>query len=92
LCAHSALQPGAGPAVVEALLQQECERLGQDDHLVLVSHQPLVSRLVEHYLGQSGQVPSLSPGGLATLALETASVGGARLLFWALPPEYEASI
>ena len=91
LRAHAALQPGAGMPGVDALLEEE-QRDRHCEHLLLVSHQPMVSRLVERYLGERGQVPSLSPGGLATLALEAVSPGGAKLLFWALPPEYEASI
>jgi phosphohistidine phosphatase len=92
LRSHQALQPGSGPPQVDSLLEsllcgEDCPR-----HLLLVSHQPLVSRLVERYLGEPGQVPVLSPGGLASLELDAAGPGVGRLLFWAMPPEYETSI
>lgn len=91
--AEQALQPGGREPAVDALVNAVSQP-GSDcpDHLLLVSHQPLVSRLVDRYLGQAGQVPPLSPGGLATLELEAAAPACARLLFWALPPEYEAGI
>ena len=92
LRAHPALQPGAGTPQVDTLLEQFLLAPQCPEHLVLVSHQPLVSRLVDHYLGERGRVPALSPGGLAVLTLEAATAGGAGLLFWALPPEYEAGI
>lgn len=92
LRSHQALQPGSRPAQVDELL--ECLLGGAESpyHLVLVSHQPLVSQLVERYLGEPGLVPALSPGGLATLELDMVGPGVARLLFWAMPPEYETSI
>lgn len=65
---------------------------GAPAHLVLVSHQPLVSRLTEHYLGDYGRVPPLSPGGQVTLSLEVAARDGGQLLFWSLPPAYEAGV
>lgn len=61
-------------------------------HLLLVSHQPLVSRLADHYLGEYGLVPSLPPGGLVTLSLEVPARACAQLLFWALPPDYRPSV
>lgn len=90
--AHPALQPGADIQEVDNLLVQLLLAPQCPEHLVLVSHQPLVSRLVDHYLGERGRVPALSPGGLTALALEAPTACGARLLFWALPPEYEAGI
>jgi len=85
------LRPGSDPRTVDAdlasLLQASDEA---PRHLVLVSHQPLVSRLVEHYLGEVGKVPSHSPGGLAALEMEHPGHGCARLLFWAMPPQYWA--
>jgi len=92
LRAHESLQPGAGIGDVDALLEQLLLSPQCPEHLLLVSHQPLVSRLVDHYLGEPGRVPPLSPGGLAALDLAAATAGGARVLFWALPPEYEAGI
>ena len=85
-----ALIPGMSERDVDAALQAlgECS----EEHLLLVSHQPLVSRLVDHYLGERGRVPMLNPGGLASLDLTAPAAGCASLLFWALPPEYEAHV
>ena len=92
LRSHAALQPGSAPPQVDRLLESLLGGEAGPRHLLLVSHQPLVSRLVERYLGEPGQVPALSPGGLATLELEAVGPGAGRLLFWAMPPEYETSI
>lgn len=81
------LKPGAS---VDAILDW-LPTLDGLRHAILVGHQPMVSRLVDRLLGEPGRVPSLSPGGLATLALDTPAPGGARLLFWAVPPHYEAN-
>ena len=89
-----ALQPGSDVAAVDAALV-EVESAAADpstQHVALVSHQPLVSWLVDHYLGEPGTVPPLSPGGLVTLELDVPAKGCGQLLFWALPPEYEAGI
>ena len=61
-------------------------------HCVLVGHQPMVSELVDHYLGDKGRVPALSPGGLVSIRLEFAARGTAELLFWAMPPEYKGCV
>lgn len=86
---EAGIQPGASPEdacrVVQTVLDE-----GATEHLLLVSHQPLVSRLIDVLLGDSGRVPPLSPGGLAVLELELAAAGAASLSFWALPPEYGA--
>jgi phosphohistidine phosphatase len=90
LAADKALQPGDSVAAVDTVVD---ESMGSDsEHLLLVSHQPLVSRLVEYYLGKESSVPFITPGGFVTLSLEDTAPGCARLLFWALPPEYEARV
>jgi phosphohistidine phosphatase len=93
---EEALRPGSEPAAVDAALdacmESQLKSAACPQHVVLVSHQPLVSRLVDNYLGETGSVPPLSPGGLATLELDVAATDGGRLRFWALPPEYEASV
>ncbi len=89
LASHEALLPGRQPPGVDELLQALWTE--QDDnpgHVLLVSHQPLVSRLVDHYLGTPGLAPGLVPGGQATLALDAPAAGCGRLLFLAQPPEY----
>ena len=88
--ALEALQPGSSVGVVEVALVDLMEAQPDLLHTVLVSHQPLVSCLVDHLLGEVGQVPGLPPGGLVTMALEVPGRACGQLLFWALPPEYEA--
>ena len=88
--ALEALQPGSSVGAIELALVDLMEAQPDLLHAVLVSHQPLVSCLVDHLLGEVGQVPGLPPGGLVTMALEVPGRACGRLLFWALPPEYEA--
>jgi phosphohistidine phosphatase len=91
MAAEKALQPGSSVStVVEAVSAYIDADVIQ--HLLLVSHQPLVSRLVERYVGPGSHVPFLTPGGLVTLSLEGSQQGCAQLLFWALPPEFEACV
>ena len=63
-----------------------------DSHYVLVGHQPMVSMLVDYYLGDSGRVPGLTPGGLASLRFDVPAKGCGELLFWALAPEYRGDV
>lgn len=81
---EEALIPGADPAAVEACLA----RLPAAAHRVLVSHQPLVSELIDRWLGEPGLVPSLAPGAYAVLEAEVFAPGCASLCFWAAPPAY----
>ena len=85
-----ALRPGGSCRAVDAALAAIQSPPSPPGHLVLVSHQPLVSSLVEHYLGEAGRVPAHIPGGLATVAMEIPGRGCAQLLFWAMPPQYRA--
>ncbi len=89
IASNDALRPGVTTADVDELLQTLMAQESPPQHLVLVTHQPLVSRLVDHYLDDPGRVPALSPGGLATLELDVPATGCASLYFWALPPNYE---
>lgn len=86
-----ALIPGSDLPDVDHCLQALLDTPSTPGHLLLVSHQPLVSRLIDYYVGEPGRVPGLSPGGLACLKMEVAARACARLQFWALPPTYEAS-
>ena len=61
-------------------------------HYMLVGHQPLVSELVDHYLGDPGLAPSLPPGGLVTINFDVVAASCGSLLFWALPPEYHGGV
>jgi len=88
--ALQALQPGNKPVAVDESVARFIDFQMQQQHIVLVSHQPLVSHLVEHYLGDVRSVPFLTPGGLVSLSLDVLAPLCGRLLFWALPPEYEA--
>lgn len=93
LVPEQVLLPGSSPEAVVAALQRSLERDSTAvEHMVLVSHQPLVSRLVDLLLGTVGEVPPLPPGGLATLELEVVVAGGALLKFWGTPPQYEMTI
>lgn len=85
---ENALAPGSDAAAVDAALGP----VAAADHILLVSHQPLVSWLAAFYLGDDGPTPSLSPGGLVTLSLDPLAKACGTLRFWALPPEYEAGI
>ncbi|PLW68801.1 SixA phosphatase family protein [Pseudohalioglobus lutimaris] len=89
--ACTALVPGRYPADVDNELDARWSA-GPAQHLLLVSHQPLVSALVDHYLGQPGRVAPLLPGGLATLQLDVFASGCGSLCFSAQPPEYEAVV
>jgi phosphohistidine phosphatase len=88
--ALEALQPGSHVGAVEDALLDISEAQPQLRHTVLVSHQPLVSYLIDDLLGEVALVPALSPGGLVTMDLATPARACGRLLFWALPPQYEA--
>lgn len=83
-----ALVPGSRVEGVNQLLDSYLD--SGSDHVLLVSHQPLVSTLVDYYLGESGRVPGLVPGGLGVLRLDIAGQGCAELIFSAQPPEYRA--
>lgn len=90
LQACAALRPGHRPADVDPLVDDSVGEI--DDaapHVLLVSHQPLVSALVDHYEGQPGRSPALLPGAFATLALDGVGKGCGRLVFLAQPPDYE---
>jgi phosphohistidine phosphatase len=88
---EEALQPASRLADVEAVITRYDEA-DSGQHLVLVSHQPLVSRIVDHYLGGSASVPPLPPGGITTLLLDVPAAACATLMFWAFPPEFEAGV
>lgn len=83
------LEPGNDVAGVEAALDEQLLQGKAADHIILVSHQPLVSYLLNYLLGEAGRVPSLSPGALATVELDTTGQGCACLAFWAMAPKYE---
>ena len=87
IAAEPALKPGAGVGDAQRLL----DGLPPGDHVMLVSHQPLVSNLVAALLGDE-RVPGLNPAGVVTLELPEVAPGCGRLLFWALPPAYDISL
>jgi phosphohistidine phosphatase SixA len=88
--AEAALQPGGDASSVNTALGNVIDPRVQ--HILLVSHQPLISYLAEFYLDGNGHVPPLSPGGLLTLEFEVLAQQCGALRFWALPPEYEVGI
>lgn len=89
--AENALRPGGRVDAVDAAIAG-CDIGSKEQHIALVSHQPLVTYLVNHYLAEPGRVPPLPPGGLVTLSLDVAGPACAQLLFWALPQEYEVGV
>ena len=88
VAAEQALHPGSEVAAVDAAICAD----GTQEHMVLVSHQPLVSAVVDHYLGEVGSVPFLTAGGLLTMSLDTVAPGCGTRLFWAFPPTYNEGI
>lgn len=86
-----AIQPGVDVNSVQRWFEENAEAVGGDIHLVMVSHQPLVSHMVDYYLGEGSAVPSLSPGAFATLSMGVPGSACGSLQFWAMPPEYEVN-
>jgi len=86
------LRPDSTVLAIETSLAECAGDPSSPAHVVLVSHQPLVSRLAGHLLGAGHGVPSLSPGALVTLSLDVVAADCAQLLFWAVPPEYELGL
>lgn len=84
-----ALQPGSDAAAVDRALGSIVDSGTDPEHILLVSHQPLVSYLADYYLDGKGRAPPLSPGGLFTLAMDIVARQCGSLMFWGLPPEYE---
>lgn len=81
-----ALIPDSDPASVDNALGTYT---GAGGHVVLVSHQPLVSALINRCLGTRGEVPTLAPGAYAVLDTPFVSPGSASLLWWSTPPGYQ---
>jgi len=89
---EASLLPGGSVATVSQSLAAWGDQYDNDAHILLVSHQPLVSYLADTYLGFPHSAPSLCPGGRLTLHMDIPAEGWGSLLFWAFPPEYEASL
>ena len=93
---EASLVPGGRVTAVTETLSGLRDQLEQQElgfsHVLLVSHQPLVSQLVDSYLGSPHSAPPLSPGGLVSMDMDIPAADCARLLFWALPPEYGAGL
>jgi phosphohistidine phosphatase len=88
VAAKQALHPGSDVAAVDAAMCAD----GTQEHIVLVSHQPLVSALADHYVGEVGCVPFLTPGGLVTMSLNMVAPDCGSRVFWAFPPTYKEGI
>jgi phosphohistidine phosphatase len=89
---EQALQPDGDVFGVTIMLRRLQDTHPDAAHVLLVSHQPLVSQLADYYLGIANPVPALSPGGLFSFNMDVPAGNGGILLFWALPPEYQAGI
>ena len=83
------LVPGGTIREVDETLRLVAAREELVEHVMLVSHQPLVSELADYYLGYPNSVPGLSPGALFSIQLDVPAQDCASLLFWAAPPYYE---
>ena len=83
-----ALVPGASVDQVDAVVAHWADKAATNAHALLVSHQPLVSLVLDYWTGEVGKIPTLPPGGLATLEMAVVGPGQARLQFWCLPPDY----
>lgn len=83
-----ALIPGRAPGDVDDTVNALLAKRPHVAHVVLISHQPLVSVLVDYYLGTTASVSALVPGGLVTIELDVAAPDCGRLHFCAQPPNY----
>ena len=86
---ENALQPGGDVGAVASAVQCLRDASVGESHVLMVSHQPLISALVDYYLGAGNSVPFLTPGAWVTMSFASPESSGGRLLFWALPPEFE---
>ncbi|MEM9256151.1 MAG: hypothetical protein AAGA91_11935 [Pseudomonadota bacterium] len=84
------LRPAASLASVDKQILALNQQNAGNVHEIIVTHQPLASRLVDLYLGSQHEVAGLTPGGFATVALQVAAAGVGRLVCWGVPPEYGA--
>lgn len=83
-----ALIPGCSPGDVDDAINALLAERPHVAHAVLISHQPLVSVLADYYLGTTGSVAALVPGGLVTVELDVVAPDCAKLHFCAQPPNY----
>lgn len=88
LAAADALRPDSNVASVEAVIRSN----DSAEHSVLVLHQPLISALVDYYLGEFRSAPFIAPGGLFTMSLGELGPGCGEKLFFACPPTYQESV
>ncbi len=86
LIASDSLVPEARVDAAEGVV--EAQAAAGHAHCVLVSHQPLVSHLLDHWLGFDHPVPPLLPGAWAVFEVDPLAPGCGRLAFWAAPPTY----
>lgn len=87
------LEPESSIEIIDQTLLRDFHECKHSCHVVLVSHQPLVSNLVNWYVGEKGGlVPPLHPGGLVTITMDIVAAACGQIVFWAMPPEYEAGI
>lgn len=89
LVRESALRSECRPYDVEIVLEREAQLLAPCGHILLVSHQPLVSHLLSHYLGEVPNVPYMTPGDFVCLSLNVPATHCGELLFSLSAPVYE---
>jgi len=88
LSCEDSLHPDSDTRRVDHLVERIHGSRKVPAHLLLIMHQPLISRQVDFYLADAGAVPPLSPGAFCTLKLDTPAAGCGELLFWSAPPQY----
>ncbi|MEM1154290.1 MAG: hypothetical protein AAGI44_09120 [Pseudomonadota bacterium] len=84
-----ALRPGSSTSTVDRLLVSLQVSQPELAHIVLVSHQPLVSELARYYLSPDEQPPSLVPGALCVCQFDAVAKQFGELVFSAAPPDYD---
>jgi phosphohistidine phosphatase SixA len=60
-----------------------------DNHVLLVSHQPLVGELINHWLGEPHPESAMLPGAFVVLDLPVVAPGFATLELAGSPPNYQ---
>jgi phosphohistidine phosphatase SixA len=82
------LAPGGATGGVDRCLAA-LTAVNAESHLLLVSHQPLVGQLAQHWLGVDHPLPALAQAAFFTLRLAVPAAFSGALLFWASPPQFE---
>jgi phosphohistidine phosphatase len=85
---QDSLAPERGLSAVIETLSLLPSLLPEPAHVVLVSHQPLVSQLADYLLGFPNSIPPLPPGGWVTIDMAVPARDCGTTVLWAVPPQY----